>query len=435
MTRSPARTRTALTAAGLTLAVALAGCGNGNGNGGENGGNGEEAQEEVELRFSFWGSDARVQNTEEIIEVFEEEYPHITVNIEYSDWGGFWDQLNTQLAAGDGPDIFQMDAPNIREYAEQGSLLDLSDVDLTHIPDEIIASGTIDDAYYGLASGVTAPAIVANPRLFEEAGVELPDDTTWTWDDYSEIAQEISENLDDVYGSAGPDGLRMMQMWMRQNDSALTTEDGELGFSQDEAQAYLEWQLELYENGTYPPNAVMVEDAAAGADQNLISTGGAAMAMSLTNLLGGISDANGEDMVLLRLPSPTGNVEDAMQWYNTGMVSANAHTEHPEEVVTFLDFFVNDIEAARINMADRGLSANTEIRPQLMEEMDDMNRASAEFLTEIEDELGPPEPVPASGQATLGDILERYQEELFFERLTPEEAAEQMYPEMENAVG
>ena len=425
------RSRTSrIVAVALVVGVGLTACGDE----GE-GGNGDSADEQVELRFSFWGSDARVQNTEEIIDAFEEEHPNISVEIEYSDWGGFWDQLNTQLAANDAPDIFQMDAPNIREYVDRGSLLDLSDVDLTHVPDDIVASGTVEDGYYGLASGVTAPAIIANPRIFDEAGVELPDDTSWTWDDYSEIAQEITENLDGIYGSTGPDGLRMMQMWMRQNDSQLTTEEGELGFTQQDAQEYLEWQFELFQDGVYPPAAVMVEDGAAAADQDILSTGEAAMGMSLTNLLGGVADANGEDMVLLRLPSPSGTVEEAMQWYNTGMVSANADTDHPEEVVTFLDFFVNDIEAARINMADRGLSANTEIRPQLMEEMDDMNQASAEFLTEIEDELGPPEPVPASGQATLGDILDRYQEELFFERLTPEDAAEQMYPEMENAVG
>lgn len=420
-------------AAAMVAAVGLTACG-GDADGGDTGG-GDSGEEEVQLRFSFWGSDARVRNTEEIIEAFEEEHPNIQVEMEFSDFGGFWDQLNTQLAANDAPDIFQMDAPNIREYVDRGSLFDLSDVDLTHVPDDIIDSGTVEGGYYGLASGVTAPAIIANPRIFEEAGVELPDDTSWTWDDYSEIAQEITENLDGVYGSKGPDGLRMMQMWMRQNDSQLTTEEGELGFTQEEAQEYLEWQYELFQDGTYPPATVMVEDGAAAADQDILSTGEAAMGMSLTNLLGGVADANGEDMVLLRLPSPSGTIDDAMQWYNTGMVSANADTEHPEEVVTFLDFFVNDIEAARINMADRGLSANTEIRPQLMEEMDDMNQASAEFLTEIEDELGPPEPVPASGQATLGDILERYQEELFFERLTPEEGAEQMYPEMESAVG
>ncbi|MGJ9425367.1 ABC transporter substrate-binding protein [Nesterenkonia halotolerans] len=393
------------------------------------------AEEPVELRFAFWGSDARVQNTQEIIDTFEAAHPEIQIEMEYSDWDGFWDQLNTQMAGGDTPDIFQMDAPYLREYAERDMLMDLSEVDLSEVPDDIVESGTIDGEYFGLASGVTAPVFVANPRLFDEADVGMPDDTTWTWDDYAQLAQDISENVDGVYGSSGPEEPRLMQSWLRQQDSQLTTEAGELGFGVTEAQEYLSWQKDLLNQGAIPSASEIVEDNSATADQSLIATGQSAMAFSLTNLLGGLSDASGDDLELLRMPSPTGEVQDAEQWYNTGMVSASSQTEHPEAVVTFLDFFVNDLESARINMADRGLSANTAIRPDLMEEMDEPNREAADFLTEIEDELGPAEPVPATGQGALGEIITRYQDEVFFERMSPEDAAEALVTEAQAAVG
>lgn len=414
-------------ASGLTIAaLALTGCG---------ASDESAAQESVELRFAFWGSDARVQNTQEIIDAFEAEHPEIQIEMEYSDWDGFWDQLNTQMAGGDAPDIFQMDAPYLREYAERDMLMDLSGVDLSEVPEDIVESGTIDGEYFGLASGVTAPVFVANPRLFDEAGVEMPDDTTWTWEEYARIAQDISESVDGAYGSSGPEEPRLMQSWLRQQDSQLTTEAGELGFGVGEAQEYLSWQKELLDQGAIPSASEIVEDNSATADQSLIATGQSAMAFSLTNLLGGLSDASGDDLELLRMPSPTGDVEDAEQWYNTGMVSASSQTDHPEAVVTFLDFFVNDLESARINMADRGLSANTAVRPDLIEEMDEPNRAAADFLTEIEDELGSPEPVPATGQGALGEIITRYQDEVFFERMSPEEAAEALVAEADAAVG
>ncbi|WP_120004544.1 ABC transporter substrate-binding protein [Nesterenkonia muleiensis] len=392
-------------------------------------------QEPVELRFAFWGSDTRVQNTQRIIDEFNTEHPDIDVEIEYSDWGGFWDQLNTQIAGGTPPDIFQMDAPYLREYGERGSLLDLSGVDLAHIPEEIVESGTIDGEYYGLASGVNAVAVVANPRLFDEAGVEMPDDTTWTWDDWAQTALEIAEELDGVYGSSGIQQPQLIQAWLRQQGLFFNDDQGQLGFGQEDLEEFFEWVDELHADGVIPPAAVMVEEESASQDQSLEATGQAAMAFTWTNLLGALTDAGGEDLTLLRLPSSTGTAEDAQQWYNTGMVAASSATEHPEEVTTFLDFFVNDERSALINMTDRGLSANTEIRGTLMEEMDEANQEAADFITTIESELGPPEPVPATGFGNVADIMGRYQQQILFEQLSPQDAAEAAYPELESEIG
>ncbi|OSM43788.1 ABC transporter substrate-binding protein [Nesterenkonia sp. PF2B19] len=420
-----------LTGAALAAVVALTGCGAG----GAGDGDAAAADEDVTLRFAFWGSDTRVQNTEAIIEIFEEDHPHIEVVIEYNDWDGFWDQLATQAAGGQAPDIFQMDAPYLREYGERGALLDLSAVDLSAMPEEIIESGTVDGEYYGLASGMNAVAVVANPRLFEEAGVEMPDDSTWTWDDFAQIAEQISAELDDVYGASGPAEPQSLQAWVRQQGVQLTDADGQLGVEVEHLEEYLRFTDELRRSGAYPPAEIMVEELTAPQDQSLEATGGAAMAFSWTNLLGALRDAGGEELELLRLPSPSGDVADAQQWYNTGMVSASATTEHPEEVVEFLDFFVNDLRSAEINMTDRGLSANTEIRPQLMNSMDEANTAATEFMDTIEDELGEPVPVPATGFGQLADIIHRYEAEVFFERMTPAEAAEAMHAEFESTIG
>lgn len=426
MSTHSSRTR-ALTAAALVAVVALTSCGGGTET--------QDEQEQVSLRFAFWGSDTRVQNTEEIIESFRTEHPEIDVEIEFRDWGGFWDTLNTQMAAGDAPDIFQMDAPYLREYGERGTLMDLSGVDLSQIPEEIVESGTIDGEYYGLASGVNAVAIVANPRLFAEAGVPLPDDTSWTWDDYSQISQEIGEALKGVYGAAGPKEPQLFQAWLRQQGLGVNDDEGQLAFQESDLQQYLEWLDTLRQDEVFPPVEVMVEQESVSQDQSLEATGRAAMAFSWTNLLGALTDAAGEELVLLRLPSDTGNVEDAQQWYNTGMVSASAQTEHPEEVEAFLDFFINDERSAVINMTDRGLSANTEIRGALMEQMDEANRKAAQFITDIEDELGPPAPVPATGFGNVGAVLHRYQQEVFFGRMGTQDAAEAAYRELEDLIG
>ncbi|WP_022872778.1 ABC transporter substrate-binding protein [Nesterenkonia alba] len=393
---------------------------------------GADAQDDsVSLRFALWGSETRVQNTENIIEAYQEENPEVSIEVEYNDWDGYWDRLNTQLAADDAPDIILMDVWNLGEYVERGSLLDLSDVDLSDVPDDVVASGSVDGGYYGLAQGINSPAIVANPRIFDEAGVAMPDDSTWTWEDFRDIAQEITENHESAYGAAGPDGARLFQAWLRQQGAYFMDAEGEIGFDADLLAEYFALLDDFRTSGAFPEAQTMTEDRGAGQDQSLLATGEAAMAFNLTNLLGAFTDASGEDLVLLRYPSPTGNASDAGLWYNTLVVSAASSTDHPEEVIDFLDFSINDERAARWNLSDRGVPANTEIRDALLDEMSEADLAAAEFITEIEDELGPPEPVPAAGFTEVADTLERYQDEVFFERMTPEEAAESLMAEIQ----
>lgn len=407
---------------GIVGVLALSACG------GEAGGDGEE---QVELRYAFWGSDTRVQANEAMIEEFNEEHPHIQIDIEYADWDGYWDQLNTQIAADDAPDIIAMDAPYLRQYAEQGSLLDLSDVDLAEIPEELVDSGTVDGGYYGLAVGVNAVAVVANPRVFEEAGVDWPDDATWTWEDFEEAAQQISGSSEGVYGVSGPAEPQFFQAWLRQQGMFFNEEDGSLGFGAEDLQEYLEWVDGMRADGVFPPAEVIVEEQSVSQDQSLEATGGSGMAFAWTNLLRALTEAGGEELELLRLPSPTGSAEDAQQWYNTGMISASGQTEHPEEVVTFLDFLANSEESALI----QGITANTAVLESVQEDLDPADAEATEFVLEVEDELGEPEPAPATGFGEAAAVLDRYQEEVFFERMSYEDAAEQAFTELEELIG
>ncbi|WP_053004869.1 ABC transporter substrate-binding protein [Kocuria sp. SM24M-10] len=273
-------------------ALALTGCG---------GGDSAAADGDVELRFAWWGSDTRHQQTQKIIDAFEEENPGITVTGEYGDWSGYWDKLATQTASSDAPDVIQMEEKYIREYADNGALLDLSDVDVSEIDEGVVESGRTEEGLFGVATGVNIMALVANPALFEEAGVELPDDSTWTWQDYSDVAAQITENSD-AYGASGPNEPAGFQIWLRQQGKEMTTPEGELGFEVADAAEYLELQKQLIEDGALPPASVLTEDQSPGPDQSLTGTNGAAMGMWWTNQLSALNAASGNDLLPLRWP-------------------------------------------------------------------------------------------------------------------------------------
>src|SRR5690606_34984239 len=82
MTRSGLRSMTAVLAAGAT-ALALAACSGGNGGetatGTGTGAEPADTDEPVELHIAWWGNDERAALMAEAIDLFEAQYPNITV--------------------------------------------------------------------------------------------------------------------------------------------------------------------------------------------------------------------------------------------------------------------------------------------------------------------------------------------------------------------
>ena len=59
--------------------------------------------ETVELRISWWGSDARHEATLQVLDLFMEKYPNIKVSAEYQGFDGYHDKLVTQISSGTEP--------------------------------------------------------------------------------------------------------------------------------------------------------------------------------------------------------------------------------------------------------------------------------------------------------------------------------------------
>ena len=84
------------------------------------------AEETQTIRVLWWGSQARHDLTVAAIDVFMEKNPNIHVEIEFTDWGGYWSKLATQAAGGMVPDVVQMDYAYITQYAGNDVLADLT---------------------------------------------------------------------------------------------------------------------------------------------------------------------------------------------------------------------------------------------------------------------------------------------------------------------
>src|SRR5690606_29976892 len=120
--------------------------------------NKDEPAEEIELRMAWWGSDARHEKALQAIELFEKQNLNIKITAEYSGFDGYFDKLNTQIAAGNAPDLIQMGG-NIKEYVDKNALLDLqpyvgSILRQDDFGEGLIKKATFDGKFYGVTLGV-----------------------------------------------------------------------------------------------------------------------------------------------------------------------------------------------------------------------------------------------------------------------------------------
>ncbi|WP_116949627.1 ABC transporter substrate-binding protein [Jiangella endophytica] len=393
----------------------------------------------VELRYAFWGSDDRAQTTQEMIDAFEAENPDIRVEVDYADFGAYFDKLATSVAAGDAPDIMTMGGAYHSEYAGRGALLDLAEVGdiirTDEISEDVLAHGTIDGSLYAIPTGVNGYAMVANPAVFAQAGLEIPDDTTWTWDDFAQLCTQIGTALgDDGYGAQDLTNHNTLSLWARQHGEQLYGEDGELDLSAETLAEWWQFALELRDSGCTPPATLSEELASQSApEQTLIGTNAGGMSLIWSNVLEALSTASGEQLRLLIPPGVEGG--DPGSWLGPSMYyTISARSEHTEEAARLVDFMLNEPAAAESFLTDRGLPVNTDVREAIMDQLTPVQQAEAEYLNRLEEAAGAPVPPAPVGSTETAGIVTRLNSEVLFDRTTPQDAAGRFVSEVEAAL-
>jgi multiple sugar transport system substrate-binding protein len=416
-----------LGAVAVALSLLATGCGTSGGS---------SNNEEVTLRFAWWGNEYLNAQTEKVIDAFEAEHPNIKIESEPGEWASYWDKLATKTAANDAPDVIQMDQKYIAEYGGRGALLDLSKqdgIDTSKLDKEGLASGQYDDAQYGISTGQNAYVIMANTKVFEAAGVPLPDDTKWTWDDFMATASKISAAGDGKnYGAAYGTNEADLIIWLRQHGENLYSQDGKLDFETSTAASFWERLKEQRDSKASPPATVATEDAGAGLEESLFGTNRVGMAWWWTNQLGSLEATTGSSIKMLRAPSVDGSAAGNGMYYKPSMFwSASSRSKHPEEASTFINFLANSPEAGAILMTDRGVPTNSEIVESIKPTLKPADTTVVGFLKDLGPDIKGAPPVPPVGAGSVQNVIKRYTDEVLYDRLTPQAAADAFKKEVE----
>src|SRR6056297_287998 len=150
------------------------------------------------VRLAWWGNPTRDAKTEQAVAMYTEQNPSVEIELETVGWGGYWDRINTQAAAGSLPEIMQHDYSQIYDWVQRDLLMDLTPyieagvIETNDIADSFLAGGRFSGGIYGISLGTNALTAVYDREVVRQAGVEI-DRENWTWADFEEIALTIYE--------------------------------------------------------------------------------------------------------------------------------------------------------------------------------------------------------------------------------------------------
>lgn len=423
------RTTLALAAAGAAAALTLSACGGGGDTpGSDSTGGTVDPDEEITLTMTWWGNDDRAARYTEALELFNEEYPNITVQPTFSTWDDYWTARATEAAGNSLPDVMQTDLAYLSQFGNRNQFLDLTPfvdngIDVSGMSDSLLASGQVGDALVGIPQSTNTLALFYNPATLESLGVDAPDaEQTWAdFVDWSVAAAEAGASLDpQLYGTGDFTGVFwLFVQHLVQEGIEVFDADGQVAFSEQDVVDWLQLVAPLRDNDLFmAPEAVAQLEPLGGFTANLFAT-----EFSWDNFLAGyLADSGAESLEML--PLPVGSTGEHAQFFKPSMLlSASANTQHPEAAAALIDFLTNDPEVGAIFGTSRGVPSSESARSQLLAEGADAQVIA--FEEEWADVITESTPVLPEGYGSIEAEWLRLASELAYGNITVEEFASQ----------
>ncbi len=425
--------RTAAGAVAAAAALALAACGLAQPTAST-----ELSDKPVTLRVMWWGGEARHERTQEVVTLFEERYPNITIEPEFSDWSEYWEKLATATAEGSPPDVVQMDQLYLASYASRGRLADLGPLTQLRTSgvdhQSVLGMGTWNDTLYAMPISTTSTGLLVNMDLIGELGTPLPDTSTWSWEEFGAWAQEVTEKSPaGTYGTGIIHNEFSLQLFARQHGDELFSEDG-IVIEPETLADYFRLALDWTSSGAAAPAALTAESLGLPLDQTPFATGKTAAIFAPSTLITAYAAAIDAELELVPLPTPDAGATK-YDYFKPGMYwSVSSTSEHPAEAALLIDYLVNDPEATAIIGTERGIPANARTLDNISEKLTPEEAKAADFAQQRTAHVGEAPTIVPNGASDIESILQRYIQDVIFERQKPLDAANGLIAEVRSSI-
>ena len=292
---------------------------------------------------NFNASGGNEETLQRMYEAFHEEYPNITVEIETIAMDDYFTQMQTRVAGGTAPDCYELNIENFASYANKGVLAEITDVDLSSLDETALSAFNVDGKQYGLPGNFSNVVLVYNKDLFDQAGIDYPNED-WTQDDVQAAAEAIRALGDDIYGYYQPLTYNEFYKACAQFGGSLLNEDKtEFTINSPENVAAAQMMADRVLVSNVQPTDVQMGGMG---DWDLFMSG--RLGMIPTGIWAFQSFTDGCDFDWDITIEP-GEVQKATHFFSNGLV-INADSEHKDAAATWITWLASSPAAAEIRI-------------------------------------------------------------------------------------
>jgi ABC-type glycerol-3-phosphate transport system substrate-binding protein len=381
----------------------------------------------VKLRILWWGSQPRHDATLKALDLYTKKNPNVTFEPEYQSFDGYIDKLSTQAAAKNTPDVFQMDAAWFNDWASSNRLADLSSVNTKDVDKALLDTGTYKGKVYAVPLGNNALGMIYNKVVFDKLGVQPPK----TWDELFQLAKDIKPKLaKDQYliKDLTADYTMYFSYQLSKGKGYPRTQDGKFNYDKDTWIEFMTKLQELRKGGFMAPADVTMSDKNFDAKLDLLGQEKVMLKQSHAAEFGGFDSLKPGSFALTTLPKGT----EAGGWLKASMYwSVNPDSKAKEEAMKFIDWFINDQEAADILGTSRGVPVSKKIVDLLQPKFNANDKAGIQLITQTAQSGGKafdPGPGLKSGWAKFAPNKEydNITQQIMFDKMTPQQGWEEV---------
>jgi oligogalacturonide transport system substrate-binding protein len=338
-------------------------------------GGGSKASENVNLRVSWWGGDARHEAMLKMIAAFEAKNPSIHIEPEYSAFAQYRDKFTIQLTSGSAPDVMAVDQPWVSSIVKQGDFfLTLSDyediIDLKGFDSFLMDTYCVFDGKTKfIPGGVNGMGSLVDARSLAAFGFDV-NTKTFSWNDMIALGEKV-HNASPKHYLAVVDTkqafLYYTHVYLRQlTGRPLINDDGTVGVSREELAQALELTRSMYEKQIFQP----IEQS--GAYNNTMTQNPLWLERGMFMLLGRTSSMTDASARLWKdgiaattnflLPRLENSKDSGIEVRPTVLFAANKTVRPPNVAVQFLSFMFTSEEAAMALGSNFSIPARESIR-------------------------------------------------------------------------
>jgi multiple sugar transport system substrate-binding protein len=410
----------------------------------------QDAPLQGNIRFSWWGSQARNEKTDRIIQLFEQENPGVKIEREAADFNPHWEKLTIQSAAGNQPCAIQMQTRWLATFAKPNILMPLDELfadgafNVEGIAQPIIDSSKGADGHlYMIPSGVFYFALMYNKSMADAAAAAgvAPLGETYTWTQFADYLRAVKPHL--------PEGVNASHNMGRETDAFVTWvqsqgqslfEGSQVTFTAEVAQGWFDYWETLRQEGLTDSPEEMVSDNGSLVEESNLANARTFVTNRPPNRLGSMQaviETVSPGSQLDIMPYPTG--DDGTVGMDLGAngiaIGATCAPELIPATVAWINFFTQDPRAAEIYQSDNGVVAVDALAEA---EATNPNTVPSqvrhiELYRQVVD-AAKPVAWPAGGYQAVTDTIARAYDAVAYEQMSSAEAAEQFIAELQEQV-